>query len=49
MDRYHYSKSKFFVATVYHPPDREYNEQDLIEFITPSKIIFKTEFKNNNC
>jgi hypothetical protein len=25
--------SAFFVATIYHPPDYEYNEQDLIEFL----------------
>ena len=28
--------SEFFVATIYHPPDYEYNEQDLIEFLIDS-------------
>ena len=28
--------SEFFVATIYHPPDYEYNEQDLVEFLIDS-------------
>ena len=34
MDKNYYTK--LFVATIYHPPDYEYNEQDLIEFLIDS-------------